>query len=104
MHVGLQLMHLNGLKESLPLSSDFLIFDRDHLIKIDRAALLILLERTLLVGKPAAAASERFHMISGAQLEVQGFQLILDLRVIGAWAWIQFFVFGNMVRYVTFHR
>lgn len=84
MDIGLQFMHLNGLKESLPFACYFFIFDGDHLIEVDRAVLFALLERILLVSEPAAAAAEGLHVIPSAQLEVQCFQLVLNLSVIGA--------------------
>jgi len=64
-------MKLNSFQKCLPFSSDFFVFDRNHLIKINSMVFFSFLKTILLIGESIASAAKGFHMISSAQLEIK---------------------------------
>lgn len=102
MSACLRLVHLNCLQESLPFTGDFLVLHRYHLVEINCAVLLALLERVLLVSEPAGPAAKRLHVIPGAQLIVQGLQLVLNLSIILARSWVLLELARHVVQHIPF--
>lgn len=97
MRTRLLLMQLYRLEKRLPLSCDFPVFHRYHLVEVNCVVLPSFLERLLLVREPAAPAAEGLHVVPCAQLIVEGLQLILNLRVVLARTWALLLIFWNVV-------
>lgn len=85
MTISLLLVMLYSLQESLTLAHYLSVFDRDHLVEIDRLSFVNAL--WLLVSEPYLAGSKRFKMIPGTELIVEHLKLILNLRIVAPWSW-----------------
>lgn len=83
MRLGQLLVLVDGVEEGISLCSHFLVFNGYHLIEIYGLSLILYL--WLLVTEPNGSRAERLQVVSGAQLIVEDFQLVLDLGVVAPW-------------------
>lgn len=86
MTIGLFLVMLYRLQECLSLVHYLSILYGYHLVEVDSLPLVCALVG-LLVCKPDRPRPKRLQMVPGAQLIVQHFELVLNLRIIATWSW-----------------
>jgi len=92
---SLALVMLDSLQECASPHSNVLVLDRDHLVEVN--SLPLILNLWLLVIKSHVARSKWLKMVSCAQLIIQYFELVLDLGVVRARAWVRFQFFRDLV-------